>query len=347
MEQLIRDRLADLALDAPAHLSVPPDLASRSHRRAAKVVAIAALVMVVIVFGAVTGVRALIRAEGPLTPANPGIGVDLGSSGPGRITVVTRGHKVIDVDPEAGTTRVIEIPTFTHLLGWSPDGSRLLFSSVGYLDVLEPDGSVVRAEATGPADPSEGSWSPDGTRIVYMTDMGEKGFPLRVVNADGSGLVAEFGGEAVNGRYPAWSPDGTMIAFIGGTFDHPELWLIGADGSNPHAIVGCDSGIVCPIWSPPTWSPDSAQIAFAGTGPTGDQIYLVKAGGSNLTPLSDVAGNALSPSWSRDGSLIAFTLAVNKSNTLELMNADGSNIRSLDVEVTASSPVLWHTEPPS
>lgn len=173
MEELLKDRLADLALEAPPHLSVPPDLASRSHRRSAKVLAMVVLVTAIVVVGAVTGFRALIRAEGAVTPALPGTGVDIDSTGPGRITVVAADGKVVDVDPKSGATRIIDVPTFGHLLAWSPDGSRLLFSGVSHLSVLEPDGSVSLLENAAFADPSDGSWSPDGTQIVYMTDMGE------------------------------------------------------------------------------------------------------------------------------------------------------------------------------
>jgi Tol biopolymer transport system component len=351
MEQQLKDRLADLALDAPTHLSVPPDLASRSRRRSVQVLAVTVVMVAAVAIGAVTGVRALTRAEGPLTPAVLATGDDLVPSGPARITVVTSGHAVVDVDPETGSARTLELPTFDRVLAWSPDGTRLLFSRVGRLDVLEPDGSVTIVERTGAADPSEGSWSPDGTRIVYMTDVGEKGYPLRVVNADGSGLVAEFGSETTNGRFPAWSPDGSTIAFLGGAFDSPELWLIGADGSDPHMVTGCDPSGVCPTWSSPTWSPDGRHLAFAASGSNGDQIYVVGTDGSNLTRLSDVAGFAATPSWSPDGTRIAFTdFEGTHDATLELMDADGSSQRSLGVEVApglvAWSSLLWHAEPP-
>jgi Tol biopolymer transport system component len=350
MEQSLRDRLADLALEAPTQLSIPSDLISRSHRRTAKLLVMAAIVTAVVGLGAVTGVRALIRAGGPLTPAVPGPGVDHGSAGPGRITVVTPAHTVVDVDPETGSTRAIELPAFAHLLAWSPDGTRLLFSRTGRLDVLEPDGSVTIVERTGPSDASEGSWSPDGTRVVYMMDAGEKGFGLRIVNADGSGPVTELGGETTDGRYPAWSPDGSTIAFLGGTFDRPELWLIGADGSDPRMIVGCDPSGACPTWSPLTWAPDGTRLAFSGSYGNGAQIYSADVGGSDLTRLTDIAFDAGSPSWSPDGTGIAFVVGAGTTEdprcacrfTLELMDADGSNIRSLDVEVAASSPVMWH-----
>jgi dipeptidyl aminopeptidase/acylaminoacyl peptidase len=344
MEQLLKDRLADLALDAPKHLPVPPDLASRSRRRSIRVLAFAVIAAAVIVLGAVTGVRAIIRAGGAVTPALPGSGVDL-SSGPGRITLVSQVGAVVDIDPESGAKRVIDLPTFDHLVAWSPDGSRLLFSGGGHLSVLEPDGSVTLVEDAGFSDPSEGSWSPDGTQIVYMTDVGEKNFPLRIVNADGSGLVTRYGGDAVNGRYPTWSPDGSSIAFVGGTFDAPELWLINADGSDPRMIVGCDPSLVCPLVSPPAWSPDAASVAFAATGPQGDQIYVVASDGRSLTALTNLAGSALDPTWSPDGTQIAFTQTQGTTTTLMLMNADGSHVRTLGIKVTESFHVLWHPEP--
>jgi Tol biopolymer transport system component len=344
MEELLKDRLADLAREAPTHLSVPPNLVSRSHRRSAMVLSVGALVTAVIAVGSFTGVRALIRAEGPVQPAVPDTGVDLGSSGPARITVVASGHTVVDVDPETGSTRTVELPTFDRLFAWSPDGSRLLFSEAGRLDVLEPDGSITTVETTGPADPSEGSWSPDGTRIVYMTDAGEKGYPLRVVNADGSGLATEFGSETTNGRFPAWSPDGSTIAFLGGAFDSPELWFIGADGSDPHMVVGCDPSVVCPTWSPPVWSPDGSAIAFLGGTPDSPELWFIGADGSDPHMVigcdpSVVCPVWSAPTWSPDGSHVAFAASGANGDEIYVVGPDGSHLTRLsDVAGFAATP---------
>jgi Tol biopolymer transport system component len=257
---------------------------------------------------------------------------------------VTSGHAVVDVDPETGSARTIELPTFDRVLAWSPDGTRLLFSRVGRLDVLEPDGSVTTVERTGPADPSEGSWSPDGTRIVYMTDVGEKGYPLRVVNADGSGLVAEFGSETTNGRFPAWSPDGSTIAFLGGAFDSPELWLIGADGSDPHTLIGCDPSVVCPTWSPPTWSPDGSTIAFLGGAFDSPELWLIGADGSDPHMVigcdpSVVCPTWASPTWSPDGRHLAFAASGSNGDQIYVVGTDGSNLTRLsDVAGFAATP---------
>src|SRR5262249_31683732 len=61
---------------------------------------------------------------------------------------------------------------------------------------------------------------------------------------------------------PSWSPDGRFIAYRAEPHDHPELWVMNADGSGQHPLTS-DGGF-------PDWSSDGSLIAYApGGGPSG------------------------------------------------------------------------------
>ncbi len=73
--------------------------------------------------------------------------------------------------------------------------------------------------------------------------------------------------DAIGNRSPDWSPDGTLIAYVGtGTFDEEEprdqeIYVMRADGSEPRRLTNTRVPD-----STPTWSPDGERIAFSTSG---------------------------------------------------------------------------------
>jgi len=204
---------------------------------------------------------------------------------------------------------------------WSPDGSKLLFSSFRALD------------GTDAAGPAENLW---------------------LINADGSAptalshLTQVFGNVSLREGGARWSSDGRRLSFSsnraldGGDAFAPSLvfnlWAINADGSSPVAltrVVGSTSG-------DGFWSPDGSRIAFSsnrdftGTDTThpNNNLWVIAVDGTGLTDLTASSrASAAILGWAPTGSHLRFLSnqalngadAVIASNNLWRVNPDGTN----------------------
>lgn len=129
---------------------------------------------------------------------------------------------------------------------------------------------------------------------------------------------------------PAWSPDGTKLAYahwLWGSSTVADIYVLDEIGG-PSRRLTSDPG-----WeSDPAWSPDGRRIAFSNTGEQfGGQsdrssIWLIDAGGGQPALLHT---NGFAPAWSPDGSRIAFVATTASGTLIYVMNADGSAPRAL------------------
>jgi Tol biopolymer transport system component len=208
------------------------------------------------------------------------------------------------------------------------------------LYTVEPDGSGPRRllGERGFLFRTTVAWSPDGSRVAFPWPAG-----IRVMNADGSDVdwltrceLPDCDADAGGDSHPSWSPDGTHLAFSRFNGTHEELWVVGADGSEPRPLNQEFAAIVHVAWSPR--ADEIAVLGFAepGTDIGPDRIYLVDVEtGQIVRALGAPPGLAFleTTSWSPDGELLAFD-AVGEGGTLDVagvyvMRNDGTGARLL------------------
>jgi hypothetical protein len=212
-------------------------------------------------------------------------------------------------------------------VAWSSDGSKLLIlrknadpppheAFVGSnLFVLNADGTETRL-TEGNAWITGGSFSPDGTKVLYATTWGVKLPRISVVDAAGGTPQVLLTGNDL--QAPTFSPDGSKIAYFAWDGRRYRLRVMNADGTGSRDLshdvfrdTGHELGLV--------WSPDGTRLAID----YGGDLYTVRADGSDLTLLIPQAG---SPNWSPDGSRIAYDfedVTYPPGPHLEIADADG------------------------
>ena len=272
----------------------------------------------------------------------------------------------------------------------SPDGSKIAFSRATYtyrdvgggateeiytqdIYVMNADGSGLREIADDPALDSGPAWSPDGSKIAFVSDrdatVGATSYDIYVTNADGTGEPTRIMNQPGVESGLNWSPDGSKLLYVS-TADTPAFPNPGED-TEIYVINPNGSGVVSRLTdntaydSTPDWSPDGKQIAFSSTRDGKSAIFKMNADGSGQTKI-DYQAPCIDPQdfdsprcigdgypvWSPDGTKIAFLRTMRDFgqyyDVFLTMNPDGTEL-SRTFSIVALSGFDWapkDTAPP-
>ncbi len=204
---------------------------------------------------------------------------------------------------------------------WSPDGSKIAYWYDGYgfepssVVVFNVDGSGYPSQPIYDVDPGM-DWSRDGKFVL----LGVGSSTIWTANADGTNINQIFVGSGLSD--PAWSPDGSKIAFS----QSGEIFIMNADGSSSMQITSSPSSN-----KSPSWSPDGMRLAFSSNRDGPYNIYVMNADGTNVVRVTQNTFNSVSPAWKR---VAAASSQYQLSGRVE--TPDGRGLRNVSVSITDS-----------
>jgi Tol biopolymer transport system component len=229
---------------------------------------------------------------------------------------------------------------------WAPDGSWLAFVSTRGEGGGSGDRELYRMNADGSAETQltatdartsdqAPAVSPDGSKIAFASDRANSGsdelLDVYTMNADGSDVTRlTFDGAyryplSSRSKAPAWSPDGTRIAFESTRNGNPEIWVMNADGSDPVNVSDAAG-----VDTEPAWSPDGSQITFTSN----------RAGEYDLWAVDAPAASEATASFA---ATFAPASAVAAGTPVNLTPGAGTDARSPDWGQPAETPATGCT----
>jgi len=167
------------------------------------------------------------------------------------------------------------------------------------LQIADADGANPQTALTSNEPIMSPAWSPDGTRLAYVSFEAKK--PVVYVHSLATGqrqAVANFRG---SNSAPAWSPDGKQLAVALSRDGGTQLFVLGADGSGARRLTSSSA-----IDTEPAFSPDGQWIYFTSDRGGSPQIYRVSVSGGEVQRVTFSGDYNASPRLSPDGKTLAY-----------------------------------------
>lgn len=167
------------------------------------------------------------------------------------------------------------------------------------LEIADADGEGTQVALRSPEPIISPSWSPDGTKVAYVSFEAKKPvvYVQNLVNRQRT-VIANYKG---SNSAPAWSPDGSRLALALSRGGLTQVYIVNADGSGLRRLSNTTG-----IDTEPQFSPDGLNIYFTSDRSGGPQIYRMSVNGGDARRITFNGSYNISPRISPDGKTLAY-----------------------------------------
>jgi TolB protein len=175
------------------------------------------------------------------------------------------------------------------------------------------------------------AWSPDGSKMVYVSFEDRKPvIYLQSLRDGGRIALANFKG---SNSAPAWSPDGSKLAMVLTRDQGSQMYVMDIDTRQVTRLTHGGS-----IDTEPVWTPDGQALLFTSDRGGSPQIYRIAASGGEVRRLTFDGAYNVSPALSPDGKQLAFVRRANGGFHIAVQDLASGEMRVLTDTVHDESP---------
>ncbi|MDP1570160.1 MAG: hypothetical protein Q8L86_09160, partial [Vicinamibacterales bacterium] len=246
----------------------------------------------------------------------------------------------------AGPRHAIAVPSVPGVRGLSidPRGTRLVFSGLTLrsqiwrapVDAAFRAGPPIAVTNDTSRRNSYPAFSPDGSRLAYMSRPAGQPPAIWTMNVDGTG-AAQVTPAGTVGAHPSWFPDGRRLAFLSNREPATAIWMIDTATRRESVLVDAERSPAGLAEQPRgtlgelQLSPDATRVAFSVLAPdTGNRVlWLGTIEPLSLRRVSDPALWVGYPAWSPDGTQLAVEIKRGSSTHVGVLDVATATLRQI------------------